>query len=84
MAKHLLGDLKITDDAVAEWARGADGGRCPPDHLLGLRPGREHLIGLLVDSDHGGFEEDDALAADENDCVCRAKIDGEAAAQAAE
>ena len=48
---HLLGDVEVADDAVAQRPDRDDLGRRPADHALGLRADGEHALGLGVDGD---------------------------------
>src|SRR5665647_71264 len=75
MAQHLLGDIKVGDDAVFERPHGADGGRRAAEHALGLRADGVDLIGAVVDGDHGRLAEHDAPAAQIDQCVGGTKVD---------
>jgi hypothetical protein len=75
--EHLLGHLEIRDHAVAERPDRADRGRRPSDHPARVGSDRLHLAGPVVDRDDGWLEDDDSLAADEDERVRGAEIDRE-------
>ena len=60
---HLLGDVEVADDAVAQRADRDDVGRCPADHPLGLGPDGQHALRLCVDRDDGRLAHDDPAVA---------------------
>ena len=80
--EHLLGHLEVGDDAVAERPGRTDRRRGAPDHAARLRADREHLPRDLLDGDNRRLEENDPLAADEDDRVRGPQIDGDLAAVA--
>ena len=77
VAKHLLGRLEVCDHAVAQGPGGDDRRRRAPQHLPRLLPDGVDLTGLLVHRHHRGLEQDDALAAAEDDGVRRPEVDGQ-------
>ena len=84
VSEHLLGDVEIGDDAVTEWAGGADRRRCAADHGSRLLADGEDLIRQLVDGDDRRLEEDDPFTAHEDDRVRRAQVNGDLAAPVGE
>ena len=81
---HLLGDVEVADDAVAQRADRDDVGRRPADHALGLRADRQHALRLGVDGDDAGLADDDAAVADVDQGVGRAEVDPDVAGEQAE
>ena len=77
LAEHLLGRLEIRDHAVPQGPGRDDRRGCAAEHLAGLLAHGVDLPGLLIHRDDGRFEQDDALAAAENDGVRRPEIHGE-------
>ena len=80
VAQHLLGHVEVGDHAVLQRADRGDGPRRAAEHALGLDPDRVHLAGLRVDRDHGRLPEHDAAAADVDQGVGGAEVDGHVAA----
>ena len=80
VAQHLLGRLEVGDDAVLERPDGGDVVGGAADHALGLVPDREHLAGGGVHGDDGRLVEDDALAADIDQRVGGAEVNGHVSA----
>ena len=76
VAQHLLGHLEVGDHAVLERADGADRARRAAQHALGVGAHRVDLAGAVVDSDHGRLGEHDAAAADVDESVGCAQVDG--------
>ena len=74
---HLLRDLEVGDDAVAQGADGLDVAGRAADHLLGLVADGQDLLApvLVADRHHGRLVEDDAAALDVDQRVGRAEID---------
>ena len=81
---HLLRDVEVADDAVAERPDGDDVGRRPADHALRLRADRQDALGLRVDRDHGRLADDDAAIADVDERVRGAEVDPDVAGEEAE
>src|SRR6266550_3339458 len=81
---HLLGDVEVADDAVAERPDGDDARRRPPDHPLRLRPYREDDLRLGVDRYDRGLTHDDPAIADMDKRVGRPEIDPDIAGEQAE
>ena len=80
VAEHLLGDVEVGDHAVLQRAdRGDRPGRAA-EHPLRLDPDRVHLAGALVDRDDGRLGEHDPAAADVDERVGGAEVDGHVAA----
>ena len=81
VAEHRLGDLEVRDHAVLDRADRADAVRRAPEHLLGLVTDRDHLLAaparVLGDRDHARLRADEPLAADVDEGVGGAEIDGE-------
>ena len=77
--QHLLGRLKVRNHPVPEWTDRPDRGRRPADHPARVGSDGLHLAAQLIDSDDGGLEDDDPLAANEDERVRGAEIDRELA-----
>ena len=77
VAQHLLGGLEVRDHAVAQGSGGDDRRRRAAEHLSRLLADGVDLSGLLVHGHDGRLEEDDALAAAEDDGVRRPEVDGQ-------
>ena len=76
VAEHLLGDVEVGDDAVLQRPdRGDVAGRAA-EHALGLDADGVDLAGALVDGDHRRLGEHDAAAADVDERVGGAEVDG--------
>jgi hypothetical protein len=80
--QHLFRDGEIGDDAVFQWPDGGDVARRAAQHELGLGTDRGNALRaagtpVLADGDHRRFVQDDPLAADVDQRVGRAEIDGE-------
>src|SRR5207249_509328 len=73
--EHVRGDLEVGDDSVPKRTDRANCGGCTPDHPASLLADRVHGIGGLVDRNHGWLEDDDALAANEDERVRRTEVD---------
>jgi hypothetical protein len=76
---HLLGGIQIRDHAVLE---GTDDGQIAggtADHRLGIMTDGNDGMVRRVDGDDGRLVEDDALAANEDERVRGAEVDGEVA-----
>ncbi len=77
--QHRFGDVEVRDDTILERADGGDGAGGLAEHLLGAPADGlavvEDLVGALVDGDHAGLVEHNALAADGNKRVARAQVD---------
>ena len=80
VAKHLLGDVEVGDDAVLERADRGDRPRRASEHALGLDPDGVHLARALVDRDDGRLREHDAAPTHVDERVCGAEIHGHVAA----
>jgi hypothetical protein len=76
VVEHALGDLEVGNDAVLHRADGDDVARSAAEHLLGFLADGFHLSVVLVDGDDGGFIDDDAFAAGEDEGVRRAEVNG--------
>ena len=76
---HPLGDLEVGDRSLAERPHGHDVAGRAPDHLPGLVAHRQHLLGALVERDHGRLVEHDAPAPLVDEGVGGAEVDGEVA-----
>ena len=76
VAQHLLGDVEVGDDAVLERPDRGDRARRAPEHALRLDPDRVHVAGALIDRDDRRLGEHDAAAADVDERVGGAEIDG--------
>ena len=81
---HLLGDVEVADDAVAERADRDDRGGRPADHPLGLGADGEDALGLGVDGDDRRLGDDDPAVADVDERVGRAEVDPDVAGEEAE
>ncbi len=81
---HLLGDVEVADDAVAQRPHGDDVGRRAADHALRLGADREHLASLGVDRDDARLADDDAAVAHVDQRVGGAEVDPDVAGEQAE
>src|SRR5688572_944494 len=81
--QHPLGVSEVGDDAVLHRPDRRDVPRRATEHVLGLgADGDDDLAAatrLVLDRDHRRFVEDDALAADVDEHVRRAEVDGDVA-----
>ena len=77
VAQHLLGDLEVGDHTVLERADGADRAGRAAEHALGLGTDGVDLAGAVVDGDDGRLGEHDAAAADIDEGVGGAQVDGD-------
>jgi hypothetical protein len=75
--QHLLGDIEIRDDAVAQWTDGDDVSRSPPDHLFGLGADGQYTLAFALDGDDGRLVDDDSLTADHNQGVSCPQVDAD-------
>ena len=75
-AQHGLGHVEIGDDAVLERADGDDVAGRAAEHALGLDADGEDALVVLVNRDDGRLADDDALAADGDEGVRGAEVDG--------
>ena len=78
---HLLGDVEVADDAVAQRADRDDVRGCPADHPLRLGADRQHPAGLGVDGDDGRLAHDDAAVADMDQRVGGPEVDPDVAGE---
>ena len=78
---HLLGDVEVADDAVAQGPDGDDVGRRPADHPLGLRADGQDAPGLGVDRDDGRFAHHDPAVADVDQGVGGPEVDPDVAGE---
>ena len=76
-----LRDLEVGDRAAAQRADGDDVAGRATDHLPGVVPEREHVLGAGVHRDDGRLVEDDAATARVDERVGGAEVDGEVARQ---
>ena len=81
---HLLGDVEVADDAVAQRPDRDDVGRRPADHPLGLRPDGQHALGLGVDRHHARLAHDDPAVAHVDQRVGGPEVDPDVAGEEAE
>jgi hypothetical protein len=72
---HPLGDLEVGDGALAQRPNRHDVAGRAADHLPGLVAHGQHLLGALVESDHGGLVEHDAAAPLVHERVRRPEVD---------
>src|SRR4029453_5388944 len=84
VAQHLLGGVEGGDDPGPEGGGGHDVGRGTADHRLGLGADGQDGVVLVVDGDHRGLVEHDPAAADVDQGVGGAEVDGHVAAEEAE
>ena len=85
VAQHLLRDVEVGDDAVLERTDRRDRARRAPEHAFRLDTDGVDVAGALVDRDDGRLGENDAPAANVDERVCGAEVDGHiAAAEAGE
>src|SRR6478735_9218670 len=80
VAEHLLGDVKVGDDAVLERADRADRPGRAAEHPFRLDTNCVHLAAALVDRDDRRLAEDDASSPDVDKRVRGAEVDGHVAA----
>jgi hypothetical protein len=81
VAKHLLGDVEVGDDAVLQRTDGLDVGRGAPDHPLRLGSDGEDRAGEGVDGDDGGLVQDDPASANIDERVRGTQVDCHIATQ---
>ena len=81
---HLLGDVEVADDAVAERPDRDDARRRPADHPLRLRPDRQDALRLGVDRDDRRLAHDDPAVADVDQGVGGPEVDPDVAGEEAE
>ncbi len=82
--EHLLGDVEVADDAVAQRPDRDDVGRRPADHPLGLRPDGQDPLRLGVDGHDRRLAHDDPAIADVDQGVGGAEVDADVAGEEAE
>jgi hypothetical protein len=75
VAQHLLGDLEVGDDAVAQRSRGRDRRRRASDHPLGLVADRVNLAGGQVRRDDRRLGDDDPPPAHVHERVGGSEVD---------
>ncbi len=85
--EHLLGVGEVGDDAVLHRPDRGDVPRRAAEHVLGLHADRDDDLAaaarFVLDGDHRRLVEDDALAADVDERVRRAEVDGDVAGEVA-
>jgi hypothetical protein len=83
---HLLRNLEIGDDAVAQWPDRGDVARGAAEHLLGFLAYRQDLLASLDagNCNHRRLVEDDAAALDVHEGVGGAEVDRHVRRQQAE
>ena len=81
MLDHLLGDLEVGDDPIAQGADGAKVGRGLAKHQLGVVADRADLghAAAEVERDYRWFLDDDAAIANIDNRVGSAEVDGQVA-----
>ena len=77
VTQHLLGHLEVVDHAVLERPDGADRAGRAAQHALGLAAHGVNFAGAVVDSDDRRLGEHDAAAADVDEGVGGAQVDGD-------
>ena len=80
VAEHLLGHVEVGDHAVLERPDRLDRARGAAEHPLRLHADRVDLAGARVDRDDARLGEHDAAAADVDERVGGAEVDGHVAA----
>jgi hypothetical protein len=75
--EHLLGDFKVSDDAVFHRFDGHDVAGRASQHLLGIFADGFHLAGVFVNGYNGGLVDNNALSGCEDQCVGGAEINGQ-------
>ena len=81
---HLLGDVEVADDAVAQRSDRDDVRRGTTDHPLRLRADGEHALGLGIDRDDGRLAHDDPAVADMDQGVGGPEVDTDIAGEESE
>jgi hypothetical protein len=81
---HLLRDVEVADDPIAERADRHDARRRPAHHPLRLGADREHLLGLRVDRDHGRLAHHDPAVSDVDQRVRGPEVDPDVPGEEAE
>ena len=81
---HLLGDVEVADDPVAERADRDDRGGRPADHPLRLGADREHALRLRVDRHDRRLGDHDPAIAHVDQRVGGAEVDADVAGEEAE
>jgi len=77
MTDHLLGQLKVGDDAVLEGTDGDDLARCTADHLARLVAESDDLLGAFADGDDGWLVENHIPAAHKDQGIGCTEIDSQ-------
>ena len=80
VAQHLLADIEVGDDAIAQRTHRRDVRWRATDHAFGLGTDRDRTPIVHVDRDDRRLVQHDAFAAHIDQRVCRAQIDGHVAA----
>ena len=70
MPEHRLGDLKVGDDTVFEWADGDDIAGRSPEHSLRFVTHSQNLAGSSLDCDDRRLSKNDAVILDVNERIC--------------
>ena len=81
---HLLGDVEVADDAVAQGADRDDVRGRAADHPLGLGADRQHALGLRIDRDDRRLADDDPAVANVDERVRGPEVDPDVAGEEAE
>ena len=84
VVQHLLGDIEVRDDPVAQRPDGDDVARRPAHHLLGLRADGQHPLGSAVNGDHRRLVDHDAAVAHVNQGVGSPQVDADVERKQAE
>src|SRR4051794_15666240 len=77
VVQHLLGDFKISDDAVLHRLDSDDVAGCAAEHLLRFLANGFNFARNFVHGDDGGLVNDDAFTLREHEGVSSAEVDGE-------
>ena len=81
---HLLGDVEVADDPVAQGTDGDDVGWGGTHHPLRLGADGQHPLAAGVHGDHARLADDDPPVADRDERVGRAEVDADVVREQAE
>jgi len=87
VAEHRLAEFEVGDDTVFDGANGGDGIGGTSEHLSGeLADGSslsQDAAGPFLESNDGGFIDDNTFPVDGHDCVGRSEVDCQIGAEPA-
>ena len=77
LTEHTLGHIVVGNDALTEGTDGHDIAGGTAQHLLGIGAHLQQLAGVLVQGDHGGLPQDDALILYKDQYAGGTKVDAD-------